>query len=216
MVHLLIINDESAILPDMVRYAFLAPRNRVEVAHSGWEGLNCIVAKLPDVILLNLRLSDQAGLEVLRQIRAMDARVPVVFVTGSRSADSGIEAIRQGAYDYLSKPLDLKELEQVIGAAVKVAKLMREPAIEARMNWTLGRLTSKMLRASRSWDAVQVCGESARPSAASPTRRSRCLSPAKAAPARSWLPEPYIGTAQGQSAFLGAELRGHTGAVVGK
>ena len=51
------------------------------------------------------------------QIRAIDARIPVVFVTLSRSADAAIDAMRFGAYDYLLKPLDLQKLRQVIGEA---------------------------------------------------------------------------------------------------
>jgi two-component system nitrogen regulation response regulator GlnG len=67
----------------------------------------------------------------LNQIRAIDARIPVVFVTLSRSADAAIEAMRQGAYDYLLKPLDVQKLDRVIGEALNVARLMREPAVVA-------------------------------------------------------------------------------------
>ena len=68
----------------------------------------------------------------MRQLRQIDARIPVVLVTVVRSADSAIEAMRQGAYDYLLKPLDLQKLDRVIGEALKVARLMREPAVVVR------------------------------------------------------------------------------------
>ena len=128
MAHLLLIDDDLELLPKEVRHVFPAPGHRVEVAETGAEGLQRVAAAPPDVILLDLRLPDQPGLEVLKQIRAMDARIPVVLITLSRSADSAIEATRQGAYDYLLKPLDLQKLERVVGEAVKVARLMREPA----------------------------------------------------------------------------------------
>ncbi len=92
---------------------------------------SAVRAAPPDVILLDLRLPDQSGLEVLKEIRAIDARIPVVFITLSRSGDSAIEAMQQGAYDYLFKPLDLQEMGRVIGEALKVASLMREPAVVA-------------------------------------------------------------------------------------
>src|SRR4029077_4101180 len=129
MAHLLLIDDDPESLPDKVRHLFPAPAHRVETAFTGSEGLKCIAAALPDVILLDLRLPDQSGLEVLNQIRAVDARIPVVFVTVSRSADSAIEATRQGAYDYLLKPLDTQKLDRVIGEALKVARVMRGPAV---------------------------------------------------------------------------------------
>jgi DNA-binding NtrC family response regulator len=131
MAHLLLIDDDPELLPEKVRHLFPAPAHRVEIAHTGGEGLKCIAAAPPDAILLDLRLPDQSGLEVLNQIRAIDARIPVVFITLSRSADSAIEAMRQGAYDYLLKPLDLQKLGRVIGEALKVARLMREPAVVA-------------------------------------------------------------------------------------
>jgi DNA-binding NtrC family response regulator len=129
MAHLLLIDDDPDLLPDQVAQVFPAPAHRVEIAHTGSEGLERVAEVRPDVILLDLRLPDQSGLDVLRQLRQIDARIPVVLVTVSRSADSAIEAMRQGAYDYLLKPLDLQKLNHVIGEALKVARLMREPAV---------------------------------------------------------------------------------------
>src|SRR6516225_8574701 len=85
----------------------------------------------PDVILLDLRLPDQSGLEVYKHIRQIDARIPVVFVTLTKGADAAIEAMKQGAYDYLFKPLDLHQLRRVVGEALEVARRMREPAVLA-------------------------------------------------------------------------------------
>jgi DNA-binding NtrC family response regulator len=115
-----------------VSHVFPAPAHRVEIAHTGAEGLQRVADVRPDVILLDLRLPDQSGLDVLRQLREIDARIPVVLVTVVRSADAAIEAMRQGAYDYLLKPLDLQKLDRVIGEALKVARLMREPAVVVR------------------------------------------------------------------------------------
>src|SRR5207249_740108 len=76
-------------------------------------------------------LPDQSGLDILRQLRRIDARIPVVMVTVARSSDSAIEAMRHGAYDYLHKPIDLQKLDHVINEALKVSRLMREPAVVA-------------------------------------------------------------------------------------
>src|SRR6516162_6607208 len=129
MANLLLIDDDPDLLAEKVRHIFPAPEHRVEVAYTGCEGLKCIGAAPPDVIILDLRLPDQSGLEILRQLRRIDARVPVIMVTVVRSADSAIEAMRQGAYDYLLKPLHLQKLYRVLSEALKVARLMREPAV---------------------------------------------------------------------------------------
>src|SRR3954452_12213446 len=129
MANLLLIDDDPDLLPDQMHQVFPAPAHRVEIAPTGSEGLERARESPPDVILLDLRLPDQSGLDVLTQLRQIDARIPVVLVTVARSADSAIEAMRQGAYDYLLKPLDLQELDRVIGEALKVARLMRDPAV---------------------------------------------------------------------------------------
>src|SRR4029077_6180794 len=133
MANLLLIDDHPGLLPDQLSHVFPAPAHRVEVAQTGTEGLQRVADVRPDVILLDLRLPDQSGLDVLRQLRQIDARIPVVLVTVIRSADAAIEAMRHGAFDYLLKPLDLQKLDRVLGEALKVARLMREPAVFGEM-----------------------------------------------------------------------------------
>ena len=131
MAHFLLIDDDPALIPKQVRQAFPAPTHRVEVARTGAEGLALVRAEPPDVVLLDLRLPDQSGLEVYQAIRHIDARIPVIFITLPRTADAAIEAMKQGAYDYLFKPLDLHQLRRVVGEALEVARRMREPAAVA-------------------------------------------------------------------------------------
>jgi two-component system nitrogen regulation response regulator GlnG len=129
MAHLLLIDDDPDLIVEQVRQAF--PRDRVAVAGTGADGLAQIRANTPDVILLDLRLPDQTGLEVFEQLREIDARIPVLFVTLAKAADAAIEAMKQGAYDYLFKPLDLHQLKRVVGEALEVARRMRAPAVLA-------------------------------------------------------------------------------------
>jgi two-component system nitrogen regulation response regulator GlnG len=131
MACVLLIDDDSVLIPEQVRQAFPRPQHRVVVAGTGALGVHHVRAEAPDVILLDLRLPDQSGLEVYVQIRQIDARIPVIFITLAKSADAAIEAMKQGAYDYLFKPLDLTELRRVVGAALEVAQRMRAPAVVA-------------------------------------------------------------------------------------
>jgi two-component system nitrogen regulation response regulator GlnG len=131
MVRLLLIDDDAILIPEQVRQSFPAPRHQVDVVGSGAEGLEHLSIDPPDVILLDLRLPDQSGLEVYQQIRRIDARIPVIFITMAKGASAAIEAMKQGAYDYLFKPLDLHQLRRLVGEAHEVARRMREPTVVA-------------------------------------------------------------------------------------
>ncbi len=131
MAHLLLIDDDPDLILDQLRRAFPAPLHRAEVAVTGAQGVERVRTDPPDVILLDLRLPGQSGLDVYQQIRQIDARIPVIFVTMAKGADAAIEAMKQGAYDYLFKPLDLLQLTQVVGEAFEVARRMRTPAVVA-------------------------------------------------------------------------------------
>jgi nitrogen regulation protein NR(I) len=129
MAHVLLIDDDPDLILVQVRQAFPAPRHRVAVAATGSEGVERVQAEPPDVILLDLRLPDQTGLDVYQQIRHIDARIPVIFITLAKGADSAIEAMKHGAYDYLFKPLDLNQLRRVVAEALEVSRRMRAPAV---------------------------------------------------------------------------------------
>ena len=129
MAHLLLIDDDPDLIQEQVRQAFPAPAHRVDVAGTGAAGLECVRTGLPDVILLDLRLPDQSGLDVYQQIRRIDARIPVIFITMAKGADAAIEAMKHGAYDYLFKPLGQQQLRRVVDEALDVSRRMRQPAI---------------------------------------------------------------------------------------
>jgi two-component system nitrogen regulation response regulator GlnG len=131
MGYLLLVDDDPDLVAEQIRHAFPAPAHQVEVARTGAEGIAHVAAKAPDVVLLDLRLPDRTGLDVFDEIRAHDARIPVIFITLSKTADAAIEAMKRGAFDYLFKPLDAAQLRRVVGEAVDVAQRMREPAVVA-------------------------------------------------------------------------------------
>ena len=127
--HLLLIEGGSDLMSQQLRRAFPEPMHRVQVARAGYIELEQLFADSPDIVVLDMGLPDQFGLEVLKQIRQIDARIPVIFITLAKAADAAIEAMKQGAYDYLFKPLDLHHLQRVVGEALEVAWRIREPGI---------------------------------------------------------------------------------------
>jgi two-component system nitrogen regulation response regulator GlnG len=131
MANLLLIDGDPCQMPEQVRQAFPAPRHRVGLARTGAAGLGRVRTDPPDVVLLDFQLPDQCGLSVYRQIRQIDARLPVIFVSGAKRADQAIEVMKEGAFDYLFKPLDLQQFRRVVDDAVEVGRWSREPAADA-------------------------------------------------------------------------------------
>src|SRR5215469_8505616 len=128
MSDLLLIDDDPGQLATHVRQAFTAAGHRIAVARTGADGVARVRAAPPDVVLLSLRLPDQCGLAVYRQIRGLDGQVPVIFVTGSREGRAAIEAMKQGAYDCLFKPPDPGHLARVVGEALEIGRRLHEPS----------------------------------------------------------------------------------------
>jgi DNA-binding NtrC family response regulator len=127
---LLIVDDEPTIL-HAFRRAFRGEVLEVLTAETAADGLELARERRPDVVVLDVHLPDLNGLEMLRQLRAIDARCPVVFISGRGDADDAIEAMKLGAYDYLVKPLELKKVREVVEQALAISRLMHVPAVVA-------------------------------------------------------------------------------------
>jgi two-component system nitrogen regulation response regulator GlnG len=128
MPRLLIIDDEPS-----VRYSFrrVFQGDDVEVvtARTASEGLERVREDRPDVIVLDLQLPDRSGLELFRDIHSIDPKRPVVFITAHGTTETAIEAMKNGAFDYLVKPVDLDRLSQILERAFEAARLMHVPAV---------------------------------------------------------------------------------------
>jgi len=80
----------------------------------------------PSVVILDLRLGEDDGLEVLRRLREEDATLPVIMLTGHGTVEHAVQATRLGAYDFMLKPPDLEHLGIVVTRALDHARLQRE------------------------------------------------------------------------------------------
>ena len=127
MPSLLIVDDETAI-----QHAFSrAFRDQgMELRHAGTavEALAEFARERPDVVLLDVHLPDATGLATFQRLKTVDARVPVILITGHGTTDLAIEAIKEGAYEYLLKPLELDEMREIVRRALRSSQLMRVPA----------------------------------------------------------------------------------------
>ncbi len=99
----------------------------VIAAADGDAGMKLLEQEQPEVCLLDVFLPEYNGLELFRKIRAIDGKLPVIFITGDTSSETAIEAMRAGAFDYLAKPLNIQQLRNLTLSAARARRLMDEP-----------------------------------------------------------------------------------------
>lgn len=123
----LVIDDDRSVRHTLKRTLESLDNVQVECVESGEEGLKVLPAKQPLVCLLDVYLGDENGLELYHQIRALDNKIPIIFITSDKSSTTAIKAMRAGAFDYLSKPIDVKQLKQLTVSAIRTRQLMEQP-----------------------------------------------------------------------------------------
>ncbi len=99
---------------------------RLTLAESGRKATEIFDKSSYDLVISDIKMPDMSGVEVLRHIKETDPSVPVIMVTAYASADTAVEALRLGAYDYLTKPFKLEELKANIRNALEKVRLKRE------------------------------------------------------------------------------------------
>jgi two-component system nitrogen regulation response regulator GlnG len=125
---LLIIDDERNVLYALEK-GLRADGLRIVTAQTGKTGIEAFKRESPDAVLLDVRLPDLSGLDVLLQLRQLDPKLPVIVMTTHGTAETAIEAMQRGAFDYLLKPWDLGELTDLVEKALEAGRLSRVPAV---------------------------------------------------------------------------------------
>jgi len=122
---LLLIDDEEDVQYSF-RRTFDSPEIELTTATSGEEGLRLIPKLKPNLVMMDIRMGGMNGLETLRRLRQIDAKLPVIMMTAYGTTQTAIEAMKLGAYDYLLKPFDVPKLKQIVFDALKAARAMKQ------------------------------------------------------------------------------------------
>src|SRR5918998_4141161 len=120
--------DDDALLRKLVTEQLARSGFDSAGAASGEEALAALQAADYDVVLLDIRMNGMSGLDALREIRRIEDAPEVIMLTADTSLGTGLEAMRLGVYDYLTKPATLDEMEAVIRKADEKRRLVRQNA----------------------------------------------------------------------------------------
>jgi len=122
---ILVVDDEPS-MREFLEIMLSQDGYRVSVASTGEEGIKIYRLTEPDLVLTDVRMPGMSGLDLIREIHTIDSAVPIIAITAYASADDALRAVREGAYDYLSKPFQVEDLRIIIRNALEARRLRRE------------------------------------------------------------------------------------------
>ena len=118
----LVVDDEKLIRWS-IKQALEQAGYLVDQAGTAGEALTAFESEAPDLVLLDYQLPDRTGVEVMADLRKIAPRVPVIMITAHASVSGAVEAVKEGVYDYISKPFDIQELLQTVSCALEASRL---------------------------------------------------------------------------------------------
>ncbi len=144
MSKVLVIDDDSSICETLKLY-LTEEGYEVHTALTGTDGLNKVVEVSPDVVILDIRLPDINGFTVLEDLKGDDEGTKVIMITAHHDMDTAIKAMKEGAFDYIHKPIDVDELDMAIRKALttlemerKINGLLMEPSRDFKVGDIIG------------------------------------------------------------------------------
>lgn len=121
---ILVVDDEKSMRDSM--HMLLKDRYDVFLAASGKEAIRIVKKNSIDLALLDIRLPEIDGIEVLKIIKGIDDSIEVIMVTAVIMVGKAVEALRHGAYDYITKPFDIQSLTEQVGKVMEKRALLKE------------------------------------------------------------------------------------------
>jgi len=122
---LLLIDDDDS-LRRVMEFSLTEAGHRVQTAASGEEGLRLFEKEFFDAVITDITMPGMSGMEVLAKVRQRDAHAPVIVITAYGTIESAVEAMKRGAFDYITKPVSRDELRLTVEKAVKMRRLEKE------------------------------------------------------------------------------------------
>lgn len=136
---LLVVDDEQS-MREFLEIMLAGDGYRVSTAASGEDAYDMYLKEKPDLVLTDVRMPGMSGLDLIGDIRAIDPFAPIIAITAYACADDAIRAVREGAYDYISKPFQIEDLRAVIRNALEARRLREATMRDAESRGECGGL----------------------------------------------------------------------------
>ncbi len=124
---ILLIDDDDS-LRRVMEFSLTEAGHRVRAASSGEDGLRLFEQEAFDAVITDITMPGMSGMEVLAKVRQREADIPVIIITAYGTIESAVEAMKQGAFDYITKPVSRDELRLTLDKAIRMRRLEKENA----------------------------------------------------------------------------------------
>ena len=125
MDRILIVDDDASMRYSLAR--MLEGRGLgVVAAKNGAEALSLFIAEKPELVVMDIKMPGQSGLEVLKQFKERDPKALVILMTAFGTTENAIEAMKSGAFDYILKPFDIPKMKSLVERALEVSRMMKK------------------------------------------------------------------------------------------
>ncbi|MBK8582244.1 MAG: sigma-54 dependent transcriptional regulator [Flavobacteriales bacterium] len=163
MAKILVIDDEKAIR-NALREILEHEKHKVEEAEDGASGLEKAKKGGFDVVLCDIKMPKMDGMEVLEKLMAQDDSIPVVMISGHGTIDTAVDAIKKGAFDFISKPPDLNRILVTLRNALDRGELVQETKTLRQKVQKVKAGDARMVGSSEAMDAIREMVDKVAPS----------------------------------------------------
>jgi two-component system response regulator HydG len=122
---ILIVDDEPS-HRQMLEAVLSAEGYEVQQANDGQAAIVAVEERFYDLVIMDIRMSRVGGIEALKRIKEISPEIPVIIMTAYASVSTAVEALKSGAYDYLTKPIDIEELKILVDKVLRHHQLEQE------------------------------------------------------------------------------------------
>jgi len=122
---ILVVDDEKMVAENLVEFLTLIGHHAT-AAYGGKEGLEAFRNGAFDLVITDLMMPDMDGMQLMEAIKTIDAKTPVLMITGHGTIESAVAAIKKGAYDFIPKPFNLSELEVIANRALEHREMAKQ------------------------------------------------------------------------------------------